>query len=682
MIHVRRLLVLITLAAAAALPAHGAEPSRAASAAEASWGPRPAPTDSLEALVESARSIFDEDPAAAARLYRRAARTARSGVSAWLRLSEAQAAARAGDTAAVRKAARALAGSGVVLRDSVRLELARAALEAGDDARGAELGRALDGAADPALWAERLAPALLARGDTTAARRGLLEAAEADPGAGAGRGLLELDPDWRTTARLARAYRGGGQATRAARLLGRVLERAPAGERADLWRERAGAELAAGRTTEAHRSARRGLESVRDPETRAELELLSARSHLARDQLAQAEVHLARGLAADGGDRSARAGYLLADLAHDRNRTAEARRRYRRVARAHPGTRHGGIARMRLGLLVFREGRHLAAAEHFEAYRRARPNGGWATASVYWEGRALAASGRTAEAETRLRAAVERDPLSWYGIRAAHRLGTEPLDAVFGEDEEERSGDAASFEDLLDRMDLLRRLGWTGRALATWATVDVDTLAGSRLELALRLNEAGWTGPGIRLGWSVFERREAWSRRLARAIWPLPHRGAVLAAAAGQGLPPALVAAVARQESAFDPRAVSRAGAVGLMQIMPATARDLPGAPADRAALMEPGVSLELGAGYLGSLIERFDGSVVGALVAYNAGPTRWIRWRRFPEADVDPELLVERIPFGETRRYVKAVLRNLYLYARLHGLEAAGGAPAAPTTS
>ena len=91
-------------------------------------------------------------------------------------------------------------------------------------------------------------------------------------------------------------------------------------------------------------------------------------------------------------------------------------------------------------------------------------------------------------------------------------------------------------------------------------------------------------------------------------------------------------------------------------------------------------MSLELGAGYLSELLARFDGSVLAALAAYNAGPTRWRRWRRFPEADVDPELLVERIPFGETRRYVKAVLRNVYLYASLYGLDDGGRPPAAPT--
>jgi soluble lytic murein transglycosylase len=138
------------------------------------------------------------------------------------------------------------------------------------------------------------------------------------------------------------------------------------------------------------------------------------------------------------------------------------------------------------------------------------------------------------------------------------------------------------------------------------------------------------------------------------------------------------VAGVARQESAFDPRAVSSAGAVGLMQLMPATAAELARAsrrPApDRDALTNPELSLALGARYLADLLARFDGSRTAALISYNAGPRRYLRWRSYPEFRGDRELMIERIPFAETRRYVKAVLRNVELYRRLYDLE---GSPA-----
>lgn len=180
------------------------------------------------------------------------------------------------------------------------------------------------------------------------------------------------------------------------------------------------------------------------------------------------------------------------------------------------------------------------------------------------------------------------------------------------------------------------------------------------------------------MGWEAFDRAGgAWSRPLLEAVYPLPRREALIEAAAREGLPPALVAAVVRQESAFDPRAVSPAGAVGLMQLMPGTAaelaRDLRPRLVDEDALTDPGLSLELGARYLAAMLDRFDGSWIGALVAYNAGPHRYERWRDFPEFGADRELAVERIPFGETRRYVKAVLRNVRVYRRLHDLPGGG---------
>ncbi|MCG8554019.1 MAG: lytic transglycosylase domain-containing protein, partial [Proteobacteria bacterium] len=134
---------------------------------------------------------------------------------------------------------------------------------------------------------------------------------------------------------------------------------------------------------------------------------------------------------------------------------------------------------------------------------------------------------------------------------------------------------------------------------------------------------------------------------------------------------PALVLAVIRQESAFDSRVISRAGARGLMQLMPATARlvakrlDL---PYRRAALIEePNYNLRLGRAYLGQLLEDYKGSTALALAAYNAGPRRVERWiaafgdPRRPEVDaVD---WIERIPFSETRNYVQRVLEGRTVY-------------------
>lgn len=685
------------LALAASAPAAGIDEVGPGSAHDAQA------RDTVTALVERAEALTDSgDHRGAAEAYLAAADRLPE-VGAWLRLSALQAASRAGDTAAARRLAADLADAPVVPDDSVRLERARAAFRADDPEAGAALARDLPGDADPALWAERIAPALLAAGDTARARRGLARAAatSASPAA-AGAKLLELDPGWRDLERIARADLAGGRPDRGRRLLARALEEAPASARPGLAEDLAEGEMRAGRPDAAHRVAARWLARSDLPAAaRARLELVAARSHLRRGQRDEGETHYRRGSRSGAGESAARAAFLLANLAHGRGEIDAARARYREAAERFPGTDHGGLARMRLGFLAFLEGSHDQAGAHFRLYREAHASGGWSTASLYWEARARSAVGDASGARGLHRRVLGRDPLSWYGFRSAAHLGEEVLASALPEDAwaaapasrgegAAPSGPAAATgeswpdrpwdvppeaEALLRRMDLLRGLGWRGRALRELDHVDPTELAGGRLaELAGRLGTEGWTGPGIRLGWRAFQRSGGrWSPGLVRAVWPLPHDSAVVRAAEGRGLPAALVAGLVRQESGFDPTAVSSAGAVGLMQLLPSTARRLARregmAPPASADLEAPDLNLELGTLYLAELLERFDGSLVGALASYNAGPQRWLRWRDFPEAGVDPELLVERIPFAETRRYVKAVLRNARLYERVYGL-------------
>ena len=133
----------------------------------------------------------------------------------------------------------------------------------------------------------------------------------------------------------------------------------------------------------------------------------------------------------------------------------------------------------------------------------------------------------------------------------------------------------------------------------------------------------------------------------------------------------ALVLALMRQESEFYPKARSPVGALGLMQLMPATARQVArgkGLPYNRDRLVsDPDYNLRLGRSYLNELLEEFDGSYILALAAYNAGPTRARRWiKAFGDprnADVDPVLWIERIPFSETRNYVQRILESLVVY-------------------
>ncbi|MGQ3353791.1 MAG: lytic transglycosylase domain-containing protein, partial [Phreatobacter sp.] len=167
------------------------------------------------------------------------------------------------------------------------------------------------------------------------------------------------------------------------------------------------------------------------------------------------------------------------------------------------------------------------------------------------------------------------------------------------------------------------------------------------------------------------------NRGLPFDLHAFPTHGIPSYAHVGPEVDRAVVYAIARQESTFDHRAVSHAGARGLLQLMPATARATArthGLPFDQGRLTsDPAYNARLGAAHLGELVAEFNGSYILTFVAYNAGRSRareWIEKYGDPrDPRVDPVDWVERIPFTETRNYVQRVMENVQVYrARLGG--------------
>ncbi len=159
--------------------------------------------------------------------------------------------------------------------------------------------------------------------------------------------------------------------------------------------------------------------------------------------------------------------------------------------------------------------------------------------------------------------------------------------------------------------------------------------------------------------------REFWT-----LAFPLPYRDSLKTYARANGLDPYLLAALIRQESEFDAKAISRARAYGLTQVLPATGRLLSrraGLSRFRPELLfQPDVNIRLGAFYMKSLVSEFDGGIEPALAAYNAGKNRAAIWRTWAEFR-EPAEFVEVIPYSETRNYVQVVLRNADIYRRLY---------------
>jgi soluble lytic murein transglycosylase len=223
----------------------------------------------------------------------------------------------------------------------------------------------------------------------------------------------------------------------------------------------------------------------------------------------------------------------------------------------------------------------------------------------------------------------------------------------------------------LRELDMLDQVGFDreGTALVAWLVAQ-DADADETLDLAEALAERGRTAQTINLGWRAARSLTLNHARVLRSIYPWPLRDVVLAEAAEFGLDPYLLAALIRQESSFDPRARSRVGASGLMQLMPATARQAAarmGLEWSDHLLHVPDANIHVGASHFSGLLRHYRGDIVPALAAYNAGLTPVERWRRrFPETR-DAAMFVERIPYVETRGYVRAILRNLEIYRSLY---------------
>ncbi len=156
-----------------------------------------------------------------------------------------------------------------------------------------------------------------------------------------------------------------------------------------------------------------------------------------------------------------------------------------------------------------------------------------------------------------------------------------------------------------------------------------------------------------------------------RLAFPLPYRADLEKFARQNELDPFLMAALIRQESEFNPKAVSRANARGLTQIVPSTGRELSRrlkvTNYSTPRLFQPTVNLQLGTFYLKTIVDKLNGHYEAALAAYNAGLSRahsWLSWGDFRE----PAEFVETVPFSETRGYIQTVLRNADVYRRLYG--------------
>ncbi|HEX6064013.1 MAG TPA: lytic transglycosylase domain-containing protein, partial [Longimicrobiales bacterium] len=198
----------------------------------------------------------------------------------------------------------------------------------------------------------------------------------------------------------------------------------------------------------------------------------------------------------------------------------------------------------------------------------------------------------------------------------------------------------------------------------------LTTQEGALHFVAEQLQRQGRIADGVTLGRRLHDADGRWNARTLKLIYPFPYRETIERHARENSLSPHLVAALIRQESMFNPSAKSAAGAVGLMQVMPKTGRSVAGRLGIKRFtpqhLTDPEINVRIGAAHFRHLMSEHENQLEHVIAAYNAGATSVSRWRGMHK-DKDRQLFSERIPYAETREYVKILVRNTMMYELLY---------------
>ncbi|MEE9241324.1 MAG: transglycosylase SLT domain-containing protein [bacterium] len=379
---------------------------------------------------------------------------------------------------------------------------------------------------------------------------------------------------------------------------------------------------------------------------------------------------------------AARARYLMARVYEDELEYESAERFYREVVKIHPYSHLAPTARWQLSWIQLQRKSNLDAFKGFRRLARRFPSHRLAPSALYWSGVAAERAGELELAAAQYRRGVQHFRHLYYGQLSAkalrrlakrrNSLAAKPL-----------ATRTAGYKKWLrpPAGPLLPSAKTKWRAAELLSSMGFYDLSGeeyARLgsspyflyQAALSYSRDGQHGKAIRIFLLNFlDATQSGGKDLPPEFWKISFP-LMVKQKVPRGADPLLVNSIIKAESLFDRNALSRAGAIGLMQLMPATgrrvAKKLKIRVRSNAQLFEPEINLRLGAYHLGDLVRDFKGEVVPAIASYNAGRRvvkRW--WQKRKNESI--ETFIERIPYQETRNYVKKVLGYLQEYRRVY---------------
>lgn len=364
-----------------------------------------------------------------------------------------------------------------------------------------------------------------------------------------------------------------------------------------------------------------------------------------------------------------RALFLAGSLAWQRGDQLAARLRWGELIQRFPLADSAARGGFLSGMILYEAGLTSEAGARWERVHLL-DGGTDGLAAGYWAGRAWSEIGENRRATGLWQSVIARDAASYYGILSARRLNVASWRPAPVPDQFQRYPDVDS---ALTRVQVLRSLQMDSEISyeVSWLTGDRERSPERALSIGDAFRRAGDPVAAIASARRALLAGAAPDARTYRLLYPRHFEDHLETHAAAAGLDPFLVAALIRQESVWQPNARSRVGALGLMQVMPATgrliARSLRVSGWSPRQLLEPATNLRFGTYYLSLSLQRYGGDLPRALAAYNAGATRTGPWATGLAA-TDSEVFVERISLRETRDYVRIIERNLALYRALYG--------------
>ena len=361
---------------------------------------------------------------------------------------------------------------------------------------------------------------------------------------------------------------------------------------------------------------------------------------------------------------------------------------YRELHERFPTGTKAAYAHWKCAWLTYRQNRKEQAKKYFDEQIEFYPGTNEVPNAMYWRGRMAEDESQYGAARAYYQKLAERYRNYYYGVLARKRLAALPVAPAMVVASLQHVGSAPAYDDdskVTDppeddlhymRARLLENAGVTDLAVRELQAGSSTGPSWEMLEIARIYSSGG----------EYYRALQALKRAIAgyfamdvdglpapywHGLFPRPYWDALRRYSEENGLDPYLVASLIRQESEFNPGAISRANAYGLMQLLPRTGKDEAKKEGlhhfSTDSLLDPTMNIELGTHYFRQMIDHFGGQTEYALAAYNAGADRVEDWRASGNFR-DVEEFVESIPFTETREYVQAIVRNTEVYKRVYG--------------